>query len=102
MKHRVTIQNSSQVSDGQGGSTESWPDGDTVWASIEALKGFEKYQAMQMQTPVTHKLVVRYRADITTASRLKFGTRIFWVKEALNVKEENRYLQIKAIERSQP
>jgi head-tail adaptor len=39
MKHRVTIQNPVRASDSQGGFTETYPDGSTVWASIEPVKG---------------------------------------------------------------
>src|SRR5688572_4333984 len=95
-KHRVTIQNPSRVSDGQGGFAETYPDGDSIWCSIEPVKGWERMQAAQMQTPVTHKITVRYRTDITTASRLKFGSRIFWVREALNPGEANHFLELKA------
>ena len=102
MKHRVTIQGPAKVSDDQGGFTESWEDGADVWASIEPLKGYEKFQAQQMQAPVTHRIVMRYRTDVTTASRLKHRDRVFWVKEVINRSEENRFLIIKAIERSQP
>jgi SPP1 family predicted phage head-tail adaptor len=99
MVHRVTVQTAVQVSDGQGGFTETWTDGPTVWASIEPLKGYERVQAMQTQSPQTHKITVRYTPDITSASRLKFGTRVFGVKEVLNTEERNRFLVIKAIER---
>lgn len=100
LKRRVTIQSSTTVSDGQGGVTETWVDGATVHASVEPIKGYERYQAMQTQTPVTHKIVMRYRGDVTTASRLKYGDRVFWVKECLNVAEEGRFLEIKAVERA--
>jgi SPP1 family predicted phage head-tail adaptor len=99
MKFRVTIQSETQSSDGQGGFTSSWVDGDTVWASIEPLKGWERMQAQQMQTPVTHKLVMRYRSDVTTETRLKYGSRLFQVKEVINQDENSRFLIIKAIER---
>ena len=79
MRHRIVIQSVSQSSDGQGGFTETWADGATVAASIDALKDrpFERFQAGQTQTPATHKIVMRYRSDLTTAKRVKFGTRIF-------------------------
>lgn len=99
LKKRVTIQTLSVLSDGQGGWSESWVDGDTVWASIEPLKGYERFQAMQMQTPVTHKLGMRYRSDVNTGIRLKYGDRIFSVEEVLNVNEDSRFLEIKAVER---
>lgn len=99
MKRRVTIQNVSRSPDEQGGFTETWTDGATVYASIDPYTGYQKFQAMQMQTPVTHKIVMRYRDDVTTETRLKFGDRIFDVAEALNVQEDGRFLQIKAVER---
>lgn len=100
LRHRVTIQNAVSTSDGQGGQTDAWSDLATAYASIEPLKGYERYQAMQMQTPVTHKIVMRYRAGVTTKSRILFGTRVFWVQEVLNFEERNRFLTIKAIERA--
>lgn len=100
MRDRITIQTMTAVSDGQGGQTETWADGDTVSASVTPLKAYEKFQAMQMQTPITHKIVMRYRSDVSTASRFKYGTRIFWAKEVINQEERNRFLIIKAIERA--
>ncbi|WP_020471469.1 phage head closure protein [Zavarzinella formosa] len=99
MKNRVTIQAVSRLSDGQGGYAESWVDGATVWASIEPYSGYQKFQAMQLQTPVTHKISMRYRPDVATGTRLKYGDRFFSVEEALNVNEEGRFLAIKAVER---
>jgi SPP1 family predicted phage head-tail adaptor len=100
MRKRVTIQNSTTLSDGQGGFTETWVDGAVVWASLEPAKGYERFQAMQMQTPITHKIVMRYRTDVTTATRLKYENRIFWIQECLNVEERKRFLQITAVERA--
>ncbi|WP_435007991.1 phage head closure protein [Tundrisphaera lichenicola] len=100
LRHKVVIQSVSQVTDGQGGFTETWADGATVWCSITPIKAYERVQAMQMQTPVSHKIVMRYRSDVTTANRLRFGSRVFEVKEAINVEERGRILQIKALEQA--
>lgn len=100
MTKRVKIQNATRISDGQGGFTETWPDVATVWAKIEPIKAYERMQAMQMQTPVTHKIVMRYRGDVTSASRFNYQERILWAKEVINVDENNQFLEIKAIERS--
>jgi len=98
MKHRVTIQTVSRASDGQGGFTETWNDVTDVWVSIEPVKGWERYQAQQLETPVTHKIMMRYRS-LSTKDRLVYGARTFIIKEVLNVNEENRFLQIKAMEK---
>lgn len=98
LNKRVTIQNRSLSADGQGGFTELWANASTVWCSIEPMKGYERFQAAQSATPVTHKIVMRYNRTVSTTSRLKFGDRYFEVKEVLNRNEDNRFLDIRAIE----
>lgn len=98
LKKRVTVQNVTRTPDGQGGFTETWTDAADVWCSIEPLKAWERYQAAQLQAPVTHKIVMRYNRSVTAQSRLKYGDRVFTVKEVINQKEENRFLTVKAVE----
>jgi SPP1 family predicted phage head-tail adaptor len=100
MRKRATLQRSVATSDGQGGEIESWVDVADVWLSIDPVKGYERFQAMQMQTPVTHRIVLRFRADVTTASRFVYDGRVFWVQGCLNVEGRNRFLEIKAVERA--
>jgi SPP1 family predicted phage head-tail adaptor len=99
LRHSVIVQTRTQASDGQGGYTDTWADTVTLWCSIEPLKGYERYQAGQMQTPVTHKLMMRYNANVTTDSRLKFGDRTLYVVEVIDQEERNRWLVVKAVER---
>lgn len=96
----MTIQTKTATSDGQGGFTETWTDGPTVYASVDPLKAYQRFQAMQMQIPVTHQIMMRYRPDITNEMRLKYEDRIFFVKEIINIEERGRFLSIKAIERA--
>ena len=98
LRKRLTIQTVSRVSDGQGGFTETWIDGATVSASIDPVKAYERFQAMQMAMPISHKIVMRFTKGVTDATRLKYGDRIFSVKEVINEGELSRFLLIKAIE----
>jgi SPP1 family predicted phage head-tail adaptor len=98
LNKRVTIQNVSRVSDGQGGFTETWTDSATVWAGIEPVKSYERFQAMQQAVPVSHKITMRYNAVVDETSRMRYGNRLFEVKEVINVDEADRFLQIRAIE----
>ncbi|WP_169331897.1 phage head closure protein [Zavarzinella formosa] len=98
MDKRVAIQSVTRVSDGQGGFTDSWATDATVWANVNPTKGWEKFQAQQTQTPVTHKITIRYRSGITTKQRVLFGSRVFNIKEALNPDEANAFLELQAIE----
>lgn len=98
LRHRVTLQSLTRTADGQGGFTEEWTDEATLWASVEPLKGYERFQAMQLQTPLTHAVTLRYRPGVTTAHRLLFGDRIFDVREVINEGERNATLRLTCVE----
>ena len=98
LKKRFTVQSPSRVPDGQGGFTETWVDVTSVWCSIDPVKSYERYQAMQLAVPVSHKIVMRYTPAVDETCRLKYGVRVFSVKEVLNQNEADRFLTIKAIE----
>lgn len=95
---RVTLQTAARVSDGQGGWTEAWADSLTVWAKVEPLKGWEKMQAVQAQTPLTHRVTMRYTAAATTAKRLKYAGRVMDIKEVINPNEDDAFLQLACVE----
>lgn len=98
MRQRVTIQAVSGASDGQGGISETWADVATVWASIEPMSDYERFQAQQLQTNTTHKVMIRYYSGLTTKHRLLFGSRVFNIKGILNLNEENAFMQLKCVE----
>lgn len=98
LRHRVTLQGKTTEGDGQGGFAETWGDVADLWVNLDPLKGVERIQAQQLQTPNTHRVLLRYRSGITTAMRLRYGTRIFDIKEVINEGEGNRTLRLMCIE----
>lgn len=98
MRHRVQIQRSLRIADGQGGGEDIWETIATVWALVTPANGHERYQAMRLETPVTHKVKMRWRADVGTKNRLLFEGRVLNIVEALNENEDKAFLLIKAIE----
>jgi SPP1 family predicted phage head-tail adaptor len=98
MNRRVDIQSVTRTSDGQGGFTESWTTDATVWAYITQAKGYEKYQAMQLETPISHKITIRYRDGVTTAQRMVHEGNVFNIKEVLNPDMDFAFLEIKALQ----
>ncbi len=84
--------------DGQGGFAETWTDVATMYAEILPQKSYERFQAAQLQTPTTHKITTRYRAGVTTAHRLVWGSRVFDVRGVVNPGEANVTLELTATE----
>ncbi len=99
MDKRLELQRLVRTSDGQGGWTEAWETQCYLWAKLEPTKAYERYQAQQLETPVSHNITIRYLAGVTDKNRFKLGERIFVIKEVINVSEADTFLNIKAIER---
>lgn len=98
MDQRVTLQSVARASDSQGGWTDTWNNGASLWASIDQLKGYERMQAQQLQTPITHKVMIRYNADVTTANRLLYGTRVLNIKEVIELQPRKSFMQLLCVE----
>jgi SPP1 family predicted phage head-tail adaptor len=100
LRNRLAIQSVARASDSQGGFTDTWTTVVTIWASIEPTKAYERFQAMQTATPITHKIKCRYNANITTAKRALFGSRIFDIKQVLNINESNSMMVLLCVEQA--
>ena len=97
LRHRVSIETESIVSDGMGGYTSGgWTSVDgmsSVPAHIMPLSSKEQLDAMKLESVITNKIRIRYRAGITSKNRIVFGSRIFNIKGApINWDERNKTL----------
>ena len=99
LNKRLTIQVQTKVSDGLGGSTETWVDQDTVWGSVNPLRGQEKLVAEQTQSKVTHRVKIHFRSVFSGSWRFKFGQRFFNVESVINANEGDVFLELMCEER---
>lgn len=98
-RSRVTVQApGAPAADGDGGYTETWVDGlPATWAvSLGAAGTTGGESAMQGTTitTATHLVRGRYRADVTTHTRLVLGARLFNVLQVRDVDERHRVLEL--------
>lgn len=101
LRHAIIIQEENATDDGGGGLTNPWANPVEVARArscIEPLRGFERLRAQQLESPVTHKITLRYRAGIKAQHRILFGTRVFNIRSVINIEERNRWLEIMADE----
>lgn len=102
LRRRVTLQRYSRTSDDAGGASLQFNDITDLWASIVPQSAKESDFANQQREVVTHKVILRYREDITNADRLKEvytrnnskATRIFAIKGIRNVDNKFSYLEL--------
>jgi len=69
-----------------------------VWASVYPAKADESITHKQEQMDITHKIRVRYIPNLKNNMRIKMGEREFHIVSILNFNEQNKFLDILAIE----
>ncbi len=92
LRHRLTLETRQIEPDGAGGELVSWIGGDAVWAAIEPLSGVELLKRDRLAGALTHRVTLRFRADITPEMRMRLGNRIFEISVARDVDERHRWL----------
>jgi SPP1 family predicted phage head-tail adaptor len=92
--HRISLQNPGpQVSDNEGGSTQSWTDlaPASVSAKIEpaTTANLERLAAGTVVTTASHVVTMPYHPQVTTRTRISFNGRTFFVNAVHNPEERN-------------
>ena len=94
LRHRITIQEPTQVQSTSGQMNPGWSDYPAAWASIEPLPGREYMEGRQAQASVHYRIRMRYQDDITADMQVVFGSRTFQIVSVINVIEGNRELNL--------
>lgn len=93
------IQKPVDVADGQGGSTRTWADVpglERVPVLFKTWSPSEEFRAQQLYPGVHLRCVMRYRksVNITSAMRLVYGTKIYFIRGVANYDEGNQAIQL--------
>ena len=97
LDRRLVLEAPTETADGAGGVVRMYQSLATLWASVEPVAARGELVAAQLGATVTHRIVVRYRTDITTRHRLRDGARLFRI---VAIRERGkRFLEIQAEER---
>ena len=94
MRHRVMIQSERRTTDTDGSASLRWYDDVEVMADIKPSSGRERFVGMQLEGSITHKITIRYRADMVPKKRLLYGTRAFQVRAVINPDERQRFMEL--------
>lgn len=95
LRHRVTFQKNAGLKDNVGSRKQIWVDVCTVNAEIKPLSAREVLASKAVMSDVSVKIIIRYRADITSAMRIEYKGVIYSiVGEPINTDMRNRELQL--------
>lgn len=98
LKHRIIFQRLVATINENGFETEAWEDYKTIWASVSNLSGREYYEVAAVQAEKTVKFTIRYLTGLTTDMRILFQDKQYNITSIDNMKYENKYIEIKALE----
>jgi len=96
--HRVVIERPVTSPDGAGGASVAFAPLATVWAAIEPLSASEDGGSGRLATRITHRVTIRWRADVTGAMRLVHRGRVLRIASLRDADESRRFLVIDAEE----
>lgn len=78
--------------DGQGGAEMAWDPVAALWALVEPVsQAFGEIAGAEAAT-ISHRIWMRFRADIVAGQRLRKGARLFTIRTARDPDESGRYL----------
>jgi SPP1 family predicted phage head-tail adaptor len=100
LNRRVTIQQPSDVDDGQGGTTRTWATVVTTWGHISAYRGMEAFQGQQVYPSKWVKIRIRYRpgVNITNTMRAMYKSQVYNIRSVTVPEEAQTMIELLAEE----
>lgn len=84
LRHRVTIQKPTEgAANAFGETVDTWSYVATVHASVIMQNAREAFEAGKVQPEGTVQVIVRYRSDLTSEKRFKFGDRFLYIDNVI-------------------
>jgi len=98
LKNRITLQVLSSVVNENGFESMNYEDFKTVWAKVTNLHGKEYFEAAAIQKEKTVKFIIREIKGLDETMKILFQGKTYNITFIDNIKYENRYIEIKALE----
>jgi SPP1 family predicted phage head-tail adaptor len=92
LRHRLVIEAPLDLPDGAGGATRGWTVVGQCWARIEPMVADVRLQYSRPDQAQTHRIILRWRADIDGSHRFGLGARRFQVLATADADERRRRL----------
>jgi SPP1 family predicted phage head-tail adaptor len=101
MRQKITIQRITYQEDELEQNKQGWEDFKTVHAEVRELRGSEYWEAKKLRPKSTYKIIIRYLKGISEEMRIKYGGRIFNIKDINDVYERHEYMELQCEEEKQ-
>lgn len=97
LNKQLWLQEAVRLPDAGGGFTTSFENvsaSPAVYASITPVSGAESLRAARVSARQVFRIIIRWRADVTTDMRLLGGEKTYAILSAVDVNGRQNYLEI--------
>lgn len=98
LSKRITLQYPTKTPDSMGGFVTVWNDACTIFASLWPVSASEQVQNMGVTMTITHRIRIRYRANIRSSWRIHYGDKLYNIVSIINPNMAYKILDIMAKE----
>jgi SPP1 family predicted phage head-tail adaptor len=94
LRHRTQILIRTEDPDSGFGTDETFTVLATVWAQFIPVSGMKRLETQSYGTDITHKVLMRYRGDVTDRHWLEWNRRRFEIKTFRYLEEKTDWLEL--------
>ncbi len=94
LRRQITVQRYSETQNDYGEVIKDWFDLFTTRASVRPISGKEIAINHSIVNELTHKIFIRYRANIKPSDRVLFKDRIFNIASVINYDEKDISIEL--------
>lgn len=98
LNKRLSFKKLIDVKDGMGQSKKKLGEICEVWGSLYPVRGMEFYEIQKIQSKITHKCYVRYRADIDSNCFIEYQGKQYSIESVIDVDLAHKMLEIMCTE----
>lgn len=94
LRRRLALEAPVDVADDIGGVSRSFVEIARLWASVAAVSGATRLEGDRLEQAITHRVVTRWRDDVTGGMRLRLGLRVLTIRAVRDPDGARRVLAI--------
>ena len=94
LNKRISIERETSTPNDSGGQNITWTRYKEVKAMIKPKSGTERVRGMQLESPLSHSIFIRYTADILPTDRVNFSGRLMQIRAVINIEEANKWIEL--------
>tara|TARA_R110000744_G_scaffold106775_1_gene203156 strand:+ start:3311 stop:3649 length:339 start_codon:yes stop_codon:yes gene_type:complete len=94
LRSAIAIERLTLGTDAIGGNSQSWATNKSLKAFIKPMSGGEYLHSQRLEARLSHRIYIRYTADILNTDRVVYNGRNFQIRAIINIEERNKWIEL--------